>query len=687
MKPDRDRQLARFRANLHARVKEIIGQLEVLECVPTNPDASRQVQGELHTFKGESRLLGLVALSDLAHAMESHLGQAHVDFERLSGVMNAVRVALSENTSATTLETTATELQAFFPEQALAPADEPAPHDASVMEPADADLVPSAAHSNEEAVVEEPHPSIKASRRVQVDAHSVDDLCEDMSVLVTKFGSLRALGRRLSSAAGGALDQATLQSSLDECADLLSRCMDRTWSLRLVPVEPMLLQLRRHAELQAKRSGKEVRVLVESGSAQLERDVVDQMWDALVHLVQNAVTHGIENPGDRENKPRAATLVLSAESQGPRLCINVADDGRGIDLDAVRNAAVSAGRLTQEAALNLDRRGVCDLIFDHGLSTRENVDELSGRGVGLSVVRSKVLGLGGTVDVETQAGQGTRFTLTVPFTITKERVLVIDAGDGLYGIPSRVVRSVLGTDDLVHTNNNGQELIRVDGDFVPLRSLRAALGLSAAPQEPMALLLTLGGRLFGARVPRVLGEQELVRRPADKLLSRTTGIGASATTEDGQLVLLPEFGFLQRGLSRKAGPSIPDARREPRSRINVLVVDDSPVVTAMVAELLTSEGFSVRTESNGARGLVAIEESPPHLVISDVEMPQMGGLELLSAIRTRWATLPVVMLTTRGSVEDRQEASRRGANAYVLKSDFRSDVLLSVVRRFLPDRS
>ena len=165
------------------------------------------------------------------------------------------------------------------------------------------------------------------------------------------------------------------------------------------------------------------------------------------------------------------------------------------------------------------------------------------------------------------------------------------------------------------------------------------------------------------------------------------GIGASATTEDGQLVLLPEFGFLQRGLSRKAVPSAPEVRREPRGRISVLVVDDSPVVTAMVEELLTSEGFSVRTESNGARALAAIEESPPHLVVSDVEMPHMGGLELLSAIRTRWATLPVVMLTTRGSVEDRQEASRRGANAYVLKTDFRSDVLLSVVRRFLPDRS
>jgi CheY-like chemotaxis protein len=188
--------------------------------------------------------------------------------------------------------------------------------------------------------------------------------------------------------------------------------------------------------------------------------------------------------------------------------------------------------------------------------------------------------------------------------------------------------------------------------------------------------------LFTLRVHRVIGERDLIRRPAEPLLTKSTGIGASAVLNDGRLVLLFDLAFLERALQAHA-PGAVQAPVETTKRTRVVVVDDSPVVTEMVSELLTTAGLSVEVARDGVAALAAIEREAPDLVISDLEMPNMNGLELLGRIRERSQALPVIMLTTRGSVEDRRRAAAAGANAYVLKSGFRSDVLLEVVGRFL----
>jgi CheY-like chemotaxis protein len=360
--------------------------------------------------------------------------------------------------------------------------------------------------------------------------------------------------------------------------------------------------------------------------------------------------------------------------------VHVEDDGRGIDPAVVRRIAVERGVITFDVAQELDDKQVTNLVFEHGFSTRGETSRTAGRGVGLDVVRRRVESLGGNVSIESQLSLGTRFTLSVPFAITKEKLLVVELCGAPYGFPARVVRAVLGAEALPQAGQDS--VLRFNGEIVPFRSLCDALSLPPDPSESFVLLLELSGRRFAASVGRIVGERELIRRPAEKLLHQT-GIGASAVLEDGRIVLLPELNYVQRALRARAGQTVPGAVAEERRRQRVLVADDSPVVRELVTEILTGAGLVVEQAVDGADALEAILHSEPDLVLSDVEMPRMNGFDLLAEVRRRTQRLPIIMLSTRGSVEDRKRATRLGANAYLVKTQFHSESLLEVVRRFV----
>jgi CheY-like chemotaxis protein len=300
-------------------------------------------------------------------------------------------------------------------------------------------------------------------------------------------------------------------------------------------------------------------------------------------------------------------------------------------------------------------------------------------------VRRQVEALGGSVRVESTPGRGTRFLLTVPFTVTKERSLIVEIGAGLYAFPARTVRAVLGSHELpAPANEQRRPVLRHQNQTLPLVSLAQALHLASDAPDTSAIVVELGARSFALRVPLIVGDVELIRRPAEALLGSLTGIAATALLDDGRLVLMLDVAFLQRALTDTATPLAPvHARSGPRRR-RILIADDSPVVCQLVQEILVSAGYSVEVTNDGTEALAALREREPDLVLSDLEMPTMGGFELLAEIRKRSQRLPVILLTTRGSVEDRQRATELGANAYLLKTGFKSEALLDLVRRFVP---
>jgi len=665
----REALLARFRAGLLERVRTTQRLVDAFQNTK-NPDSLQQALGELHTLKGESRMLGLADLSELAHALETELGSAQ-RFSLALGAFDAMLTALTTSDGDAALRQALVRLQgetraSLQPGPARPANTEPAPTAAAAAPARGSDAEPAA----------RPKQNL---RFMQVDAALIDLLCERVAELMAAFGQLETHADTLVDRKSRHTTSAKLIDGFERCRALLDEATATAWTLRLVPIEPLLEELARHARKAAERQQKLVEVQATGSGVQLERDVADQLWDSLLHLVQNAVDHGLEGPDQRGQKPPVARLRLSAESVGPSIVLRVEDDGRGVDPDELRRVAAERGVLSAAAARDLSDADATQLLFEHGFSTRGEASRTAGRGVGLDVVRRRVESLGGSVAIESRPGAGTRFTLSVPFAITKEKLLVVELSGAPYGFPARVVRGVLGAEAIPKPGQDS--VVRHDGEILPFRSLCDALSLPQGDSEAFVLLLELSGRRFAASVGRIVGERELIRRPAEKLLHQT-GIGASAVLEDGRIVLLPELNYVQRALRAHTG-QVPGSLPQERRRQRVLVVDDSPVVRELVTEILSAAGLQVEQAEDGASALESILQSEPDLLVSDVEMPRMNGFDLLAEVRRRSQRLPVVMLSTRGSVEDRKRATRLGANAYLVKTEFHSESLLEVVRRFV----
>jgi two-component system chemotaxis sensor kinase CheA len=680
---EREALLERFRAGLLSRIERVEALLGEVDPAAPHAPAPREALGELHTLKGEGRMLGLTELSELTHALEGQLGHdgsAPVAFRALDAMRRALSATVEAAVGDAGLRAVRLEIEASPGH--VNGGDDPERR----SEPNGAGNLSGAASPDRNGAAVADETARASSRRfVQVDAAVVDALCERLAELSATFGRLRAATLALlPGAAVGARSRAALLEHFAEVSAMVSDSTTRAWGLRLVPVEPTLRELRRHARLLAAEAGKTVSVRIEARGVELERNVLDQAWDSLLHLVQNAVDHGLEAEGDRGDKAQVGSLLITAQAAGPNVVLTVEDDGRGIHPDDIRRAAARTEGFGRASADASDEE-ILDLLFEDGFTTREEVSNLSGRGVGLFVVRRQLEGLGGSVRVSSTPGEGTRFVLTVPFTITKERSLVVGVGSALFGFPARIVRAVLGAHEIPPPTPGRRSILRFEDETMPLVSLAQALEVPTPTEDTAAVVLELAGRRFGVGVPLLVGDSELIRRPADALLATLTGVAATALLEDGRLVLMLDLAFLLRVLRETgARPSpLAPATAGPRRR-RVLVADDSPVVCQLVQEILVSAGYAVEVVHDGTDALTVIRDREPDLVMSDVEMPNMGGLDLLAEIRRRTQKLPVIMLTTRGSVEDRQRATELGANAYLLKTGFKSQALLDLVTRFLP---
>ena len=640
----------------------------------------RETMGDLHTLKGEAMMLGFATASGIAHRLEEFwqsaldsgaFGRGEVS-DVLAAALDVLILALERQTDAE-LERSAQDLLGASP----------ARPDAQVIDPPssapDAPEPPGAALSRRGVEVR-----AAAQRWTHVDTAQIDQVCDSADRLVVGFGNARAALDRLLDADSAQDRRSALRLLAEEFAKRqleLDELVLAAWGLRLVPVEPVLDELAEHALLLAEEQKKHLDVSTRAHGAQVERGVLEELREPLMHLVRNAVDHGVEPAEERGAKPRRAKITIAAESSGPNVQFSVEDDGRGIDADRLLARAVEKRIFDAEEAKKLTLEERYDLVFRAGFSTRDAVTAVSGRGVGLDVVRRKVEALSGSVGMTTQVGTGTRFQLTVPAKLSREPVLVVDVEGLLVGIPSRHVRSVLALDSVKIEPVIGGRILRRGPQNLPVHSLSDALDVPKKPQENLVAIIDVGGRSAALTLPVVLGEHDLLRRPVDAGVLSFGWIAASATLDDGRLVLLP---YVPELLRREASTVTTTASSEdaPKRR-RVLVVDDSPVVRDLVTEILIGQGFEVVSARDGAEALVALERGAPDLVVTDVEMPNLDGFGLLARIRERSVRLPVIMLTTRGSAEDRKRAATLGADAYLIKSDFQVVSLLDQVRRYI----
>jgi chemotaxis protein histidine kinase CheA len=475
------------------------------------------------------------------------------------------------------------------------------------------------------------------------------------------------------------------RESLDRCSTMLESLVVSAWSLRMVEVEPALEETVSYGRALAASLGKQLRIEVRAPGVEVERGVLDELLEPLLHLVRNALDHGIEPPDQRGAKDPTGRLLIEAHTTGPLLLLRLSDDGRGIDLETVRAAAVRRGLFDEQTASRLSESELRSLLFAHGFSTRREASEISGRGVGLDVVRTRLSALGGSVMLETKPGAGTSFTLTVPARITREKVLLFESAGALWGLPGESVEEVLRIGETsLQACPTGQALLQ-RGQRIPFRSFRELLG-GEPEDDAWAIVIDWGEHRCALGATSLVGEADLLRRPADRLVSSLGPIAASGSNGDGRLVLLVSLEALFDRFA-EAAPARHAESQPAKRRRRVLVVDDSATVRDFLSGLLKEAGIEVQPASSGQAALALLQQSPPDLVLTDLEMPGMSGLELLREVRTRHPRIPVVMLTTRASPEDRQRAAELGASAYLVKSQLQESVLLETLARNLGDRS
>lgn len=644
-----------FRDEANERLDRIVDTLLAVEGSRAGADAVDELFRDAHTIKGAAGMLGLDDVRSLAHAFEDVLAVVREggDFppELVDPLLRAAdtlrrQVAGDIDNGADLLEELSVRLSQ------LAGGGGPAPASAGSATT--------------------PPASPVERRTIRVPAEKLDQLLDLVGETVLHRRRLDyALGERKTGRADPVVDE------LDAGDRLLDELKDAAVGMRTLPLATITGSLPRALRDIAAAVGRDVELDVHGAETELDRVILEGLSEPLVHLLRNAVAHGVETPKERKKaaKPATGRIVLSAEQRGATVIVTVADDGRGVAPELLAQA---------------EREGsLADVLTRAGLSTADEVTELAGRGVGLGAVKRHVETFGGSLEVVSEPGNGTTVRLRLPLTLALLEVLLFERGGHVFAVPLPVVEEVVAVDETLSLT--GRPSLDLRGSPVALADLADILGADspALPSKPPAIVIVGGGRRLAILCDALHGEEEVVVKPLGPLLAAVRGYLGAAILGDGRIALILDPAALARG------PVAPTARRPASAEFpaaadpagpKVLVVEDSFTVRQLQRSILEAAGYRVSTARDGREALERLaDESDVALVVTDVEMPEMDGIELVEALRAdpQTQSLPVIVVTTRGGDDDRRRGIEAGADAYMTKRGFDQEALLETVERLI----
>jgi len=467
--------------------------------------------------------------------------------------------------------------------------------------------------------------------------------------------------------------------------------------VRMLPVSTVFDALPRLVRDVAREKGKEIDLQMEGGETELDRKVLEEIKDPLIHILRNSVDHGIEPPGEREKagKPRQGTITLQAFQKGNSIVIEVADDGGGINLNRVKQAALKSGVLAPDDLETISDDEARQLIFVSGVSTSTIITDISGRGVGMDVVRKNVERLHGQVDVASTPGEGTTVTLTLPLTLATTQELLVRVDDQTYGIPISAVERILRIHRQDISTVEGREAIVVDNNPVSLVRLSNVLEIphqereEARSDEKMpAVILGTGRRRIVFLVDGVVGQQESVVKSLGRQLSRVRNVAGATILGSGQVIMtLNPIDLVKSARLVKGQPAFAQqvSTEKVVKRQIILVVDDSLTTLTLERNILETVGYEVKVASDGVEALSVLQSGECDLIVTDILMPNMDGFELTAAVKgdPKLGETPIVLVTALESREDKERGINIGADAYIVKSSFDQESLLQTVEQLI----
>lgn len=443
----------------------------------------------------------------------------------------------------------------------------------------------------------------------------------------------------------------------------------------------------------ARQLGKDVRFEVIGENTQVDRDILDKLEAPLGHLLRNSVDHGLEFSAERTaaGKPATGSIKLEARHSAGKLLITVSDDGRGADLEKLRAAIVRKKLITAEMAPRLSEAELLEFLFLPGFSMKETVTDISGRGVGLDVVQSMIKAVRGAIRVSSTPGRGMRFTLQLPLTLSVVRALLVEVAGEPYAFPLGFIARTLRLPEKDVASTEGRQHFAFDGKRVGLVAAHEVLGHAAGRREAGDLPVVVvgeGEHRYGLVVEKFLGEHEFVVQPLDPRLGKVKDIAAGTLMENGAPVLILDVEDLVHSIEKIAagggrlGSVQNTAAKASIARKRVLVVDDSLTVRELERKLLESRGYAVECAVDGMDGWNAVRAGSFDLVISDVDMPRLDGIELTKLIKndTRLRALPVMIVSYKDREEDRRRGLDAGADYYLTKGSFHDTTMTDAVR-------
>ncbi|MBI5750238.1 MAG: hybrid sensor histidine kinase/response regulator, partial [Nitrospinae bacterium] len=483
----------------------------------------------------------------------------------------------------------------------------------------------------------------------------------------------------------------TLSDDSHQLSLIIENLQDDIKKTRLLPFHTIMGAFPKMVRDISVSENKKVRFEFSGGDIEIDKYILEEIKSPLMHMLRNSIDHGIEPPDERikSNKPEDGTIKIILSQKGNNAIIEVADDGRGMDVEELKNSAVKKGLYTEKEIHQMKERQIMNIIFQPGFSTSKIITDISGRGIGMDVVKATIEKLNGTIDIETSKNTGTRFILTIPLTLSITHAIKFFIGNEICYIPINMVERIIKVEEKNLPTIEGGLAVHYNGSTIPYVRMQQILDISESDKkedaERLAVILKTGNTMAAFAIDKFIGEEDITIKGLGNYMKRVRNVSGVTIMSDGNIAPILNVTDMINTIQLRGITSAmrKKERVDIKKNLSILVVDDSIMTRTLEKNILESYGYDVVTAIDGQDAILKIREKNFDVIVSDVQMPNMSGLELTEKIKqdNRYSKIPVILVTAMESDEDKKKGIQIGADAYIVKSSFDQSNLLTTIKR------